>query len=73
MDSDATRARLAEHTTGDALDDLRTQLDLTRITGQAHGVPDVDTAIKVALRRSLTGACTPAEALQQLRSRWAAA
>lgn len=73
MDSEFTRARLAEHTSVGALDELRTQIDLTRITGRALRVPDVEGEIKAALKRSLTGDDTPAETLQCLRSRWTAA
>lgn len=72
MDSDTTRARLAEHTSGDALDELREQLDLTRSEGRLFGVEDVEGEIRGALRQSLTGATSPAEALQRLRDRWVA-
>jgi hypothetical protein len=70
MDSEMTRARLAEHTSDGALVELRTQLDLTRVTGVTLGVPDVEGEIKAALRQSLIGVGTPVEALQRLRSRW---
>lgn len=72
MDSETTLARLAESTSGGALDDLRAQLDLTRVIAQTHQVEDAEPQIVAALRRSLAGAGTPAETLQQLRSRWTA-
>lgn len=70
MDGEATRTALAQHTRADALDDLRTALDLTRAEGAAFGVPDVEGEIRAALRSALRGTGTPVEALQRLRSRW---
>lgn len=74
MDGEATRAALAAHTTSDALDALRAEIDLTRLVGRSSGVDHdaIEGEIRVSLRRSLTGLGTPAESLQRLRSRWVA-
>lgn len=74
MDAEATRTALAGHTTGEALDELRVEIDLTRVTGQRLGVDaeEVEREIRASLRRTLSGLGTPAESLQRLRSRWVA-
>lgn len=71
---DRIRHTLAEHTSGQALDDLRDALDMTRRAGRlARVYPDtIEQEINASLQQSLAGREPPAETLRRLRSRWMA-